>query len=93
MGIALRYDERQNGIEMCFIVDIQQEEESRMTYCSRSEDISLWQHALTSKPQLTPRLGLCKSMSPLTDIFRSGTRVILDSHSPSHVTDEENELY
>ena len=45
-----------------------------MTSRSRSEDISLGRHALTSKPRLTPRLGLCQSMSPSTDIFRSGTR-------------------
>ena len=59
---------------MHFIVNIQREKESRMTFRSRSEDISLGRHALTSKPRLTPRLGLCQSMSPSTDIFRSGTR-------------------
>ena len=58
---------------MHFIVNIQREKESRMTSRSRSEDISLGRHALTSKPWLTPRLGLCQSMSPSTDIFRSGT--------------------
>ena len=59
---------------MHFIVNIQREKESRMTSRSRSENISLGRHALTSKPRLTPRLGLCQSMSPSTDIFRPGTR-------------------
>ena len=59
---------------MHFIVNIQREKESRMTSRSKSEDISLGRHALTSKPRLTPRLGLCQSASPSTDIFRSGTR-------------------
>ena len=59
---------------MQFIVNIQREKESRMTYCSRSENISPGRHALTSIPRLTPRLGLCQSISPSTDIFRSRTR-------------------
>ena len=59
---------------MRFIINIQREKESRMTSRFRLEGISLGRHALTSKPQLTPRLGLCQSMSPSTDIFRSGTR-------------------
>ena len=50
---------------MHFIVNIQREKESKML--SR-------QHALTSKPRLTPQLGLCQSMSPSTDTFRSETR-------------------
>ena len=62
-----------NANKIYFIVNIQREKESRMTSRSRSEDISLGRHALTSKPRLTPRLGLCQSMSPSTDIFRSGT--------------------
>ena len=63
-----------NTYKMRFIINIQREKESRITSRSRSEDISLGRHALTSKPRLTPRLGLCQSMSPSTDIFRSGTR-------------------
>ena len=47
---------------MHYIVNIQREKESRMTSRSRSENISLGRHALTSKPRLTPRLGLCQSM-------------------------------
>ena len=48
-----------NANKMHFIVNIQREKESRMTSRSRSEDISRGRHALTSKPRLTPRLGLC----------------------------------
>ena len=59
---------------MHFIVKIQREKESRMTSRSRSENISLGRQALTSKPRLTPRLGLCQSMLHSTDIFQSGTR-------------------
>ena len=54
---------------MHFIVNIQREKEARMTFRSKSENISLGRHALTSKPRLSPRLGLCQSMSPSTDIF------------------------
>ena len=65
-----------------FIVNIQGEKESKMTSRSRSENISLGRHALTSKPPLTPRLGLCQSMSPSTDIFSNlELEVILDSHN------------
>ena len=60
---------------MHFFVNIEQEKESRiLTSSSRSEDICLRRHALTSKPRLTPRLGLSQSMSPSTDILRPGTR-------------------
>ena len=55
-------------------VNFKREKESRMPSRPRSEDISLGRHASTSQPRLTPRLGLCRSMSPSTDIFRSGTR-------------------
>ena len=66
---------------MHFIVNIQREKESRiLTSRSRSEDISRGRHALTSKPRLTPRLGLCQSMSPSTDMDLE-LKVILDSHN------------
>ena len=70
-----------NASKMHFIVYIQREKESRMTSRSRSENISLGQHALTSKPRLMPRLGLCLSMSPSTDNSDLELEVILDSHN------------
>ena len=68
----LGVERNRNAYKMRFIVKIQREKESRMTSRSKSEDISLGRHALTSKVRIM--LGLCQSISPLTDIFRSGTR-------------------
>ena len=60
---------------MHFIVNIQREKESRMSSRSRSEDISLGRHALTSKPRLTPRLGLLVIRS-VTDVLRAQSRFV-----------------
>ena len=70
--MCLASKSNRNAKKMHFILNIQWEKESRMTSRSRSEDISFGRHALPSKPRLTPRF--CQSMSPSTDIFRSGTR-------------------
>ena len=70
---------------MHFIVKIQREKESRMTSRSRSENISIGRQALTSKPRLTPRLGLCQSMSPRLIFSNLELEVILDSYIPALV--------
>ena len=71
-----------NANKMHFIINIQREKESRITSRSRLEDISLGRHALTFKPRLTPRSGLCQSMSPRLISSDLELDVILDSHNP-----------
>ena len=77
---------------MHFIVNIQREKESRMTSRSRSEEISLGRHALTSIPRLTPRLGYDKACRPRLISSDLELEVILDSHNDEPYVTHKNSV-